>query len=254
MLGDETLWRGVLDRLDCTTDVRCLRSDVGRTVGEVAAAVLDAAPESFALAGHSFGGIVALEMQRQAPHRILRLALLSASARSGSPEQQTNWSDLRSRTSSGEFAAVAQELAVATLPSHRQEPELIGENLAMARAIGPSGLLRQLAAQATRPDSRAALSSVNVPTVVVIGQDDKVCPPHLQHEVASGICGSVTQLLPGVGHMSPLEAPDEVAAALDTWLSSRETTTAPSAAQPAQDPSRHTSKNTATSPLDKDYP
>ena len=218
MLGDESLWRGVLARLDPATEPLCLRSDSGDTVHEVAAAVLDAAPPTFALAGHSFGGIVALEVQRQAPQRVVRLALLSASARAGSPAQQRSWSVLQSRTLAGEFATVAGELAVATLPTHHRGPDLMAQNLAMSRTVGACGLLRQLAAQGARPDSRPGLVSIAVPTTVVIGERDQICPPDLQHEVASSIPGAVTAVLADVGHMSPLEAPDAVAAALRAWL------------------------------------
>lgn len=223
MLGDESLWRGVLRRLGLTAAGICLRSDSRSTVREAAEAVLDATPSSFALAGHSFGGIVALEVQRQAPDRVVRLALLSASARAGSPAQQEGWSALRSRTLAGEFSVVAAELAVATLPAHHRTPELVAQNLAMAFVVGSSGLLRQLAAQVTRPDSRTGLAAIAVPTMVVIGERDEVCPPALQYEVASRIPGAVTEVIAGAGHMSPLEAPDEVAEVLRRWLSAATT-------------------------------
>ncbi|MEO6999197.1 MAG: alpha/beta fold hydrolase [Terracoccus sp.] len=223
MLGDESLWRGVLQRLDPLTEALCLRSDSRSTVGEVAAAVLDTAPSSFALAGHSFGGIVALEVQRQAPDRVVRLALLSASARAGSPAQQEGWAALRSRTLAGEFTTVAAELAVATLPAHHRTSELVAQNLAMADVVGSAGLLRQLTAQVTRPDSRPRLAGIAIPTTVVIGESDEVCPPGLQHEVARSIPGAVTEVIAGTGHMSPLEAPDEVAEVLRTWLSATTT-------------------------------
>ncbi len=224
MLGDESLWRGVLERLGSTHDVLCLRTDADSTVGEVAARALVAAPPTFALAGHSFGGIVALEMQRQAPHRVLRLALLSASARPGSSAQQESWSALRARTLSGEFIAVANDLAVATLPAHHRTPELMALTSAMAHVVGPTGLLRQLAAQSTRPDSRPTLATIDVPTLVAIGLHDEVCPPDLQHEVARCIPGAVTEVMASAGHMSPLEAPGEVARVLRAWWSAAAST------------------------------
>ncbi|MDN5768311.1 MAG: alpha/beta hydrolase [Humibacillus sp.] len=219
MLGDESLWRGVLQRLDPLTKPLCLRSDSGATVGAVAAAVLDAAPPSFALAGHSFGGIVALEVQRLAPHRVARLALLSASGRPGSTAQKEGWSTLRERTLAGEFSTVVEELAILTLPQHHRTPELVAQGVAMSHVVGASGLLRQLAAQGDRPDSLPRLAGIDVPTAVVIGELDEVCPPDLQHEVARTIPGAVTHIISGAGHMSPLEAPDQVAQVLRTWLS-----------------------------------
>ena len=247
MLGDESLWRGVIERFEPTHDILCLRSDAGSTVADLAAGALAVAPPTFALAGHSLGGIVALEMQRQAPHRVLRLALLSASARPGSPAQQESWSTLRSRALRGDFTAIANDLAVATLPAHHRTPSLLAHALAMANVVGPTGLLRQLAAQATRPDSRPTLAAIDVPTMVVIGVHDEVCPPDLQHEVAKSIPGAVTELIASAGHLSPLEAPDEVAMLLHRWWSAA---SAPTASHSLLDPQ----PEPFGSPADKESP
>ena len=99
---------------------------------------------------------------------------------------------LTGRTRTGEFAAVADELGRHTLPKSRREPDLVARNVAMADTVGVSGLLRQLQAQATRPDSRPHLAAVGVPTLVVSGALDHVCPPVLQEELAAGIPGLAT--------------------------------------------------------------
>lgn len=218
-LGDETVWRDVIERLGATVTTLCRRTDTGSTVREIASAALEAAPAVFSLAGHSFGGIVALEMQRQAPLRVERIALLNASAGPGSIEQQQSWSALRARVLTGDFSSVAQELAYTTLPEHHRDARLIARNLDMANTVGASGFLRQLNAQASRPDSRPTLPDIDVPTLLVAGEHDEVCPPERQHEIATSIPGSTMELITGSGHMSPLEAPNEVAALLNTWLS-----------------------------------
>lgn len=143
----------------------------------------------------------------------------------------------------GEFTTVAAELAAATLPAHHRTPENVEQNLAMAIAVGSSGLLRQLAAQAGRPDSRPGLATIAVPTTVVIGDHDEVCPPDLQREVASGIPGAVTEFIAGAGHMSPIEAPQQVAEVLRTWLSApaaprHPVTRAPDHPRPSSPPDR----------------
>lgn len=209
MLGDTTVWDGVAGRL--ADDVRCLplRHDLYDDVALAAAGVLAEAPERFGLVGHSLGGIVAMEIVRQAPERVAGLALLNTSARPGSDAQVESWTGLAERVERGEFAAVADELAVATLPGS-------SSNRAMAETLGAEGLLRQLRAQLSRPDARGHLSGVRVPTIVVSGEQDTISPVELQREIAGLVPGAEHVLLPG-GHMSPLEQPAALADALRRW-------------------------------------
>jgi pimeloyl-ACP methyl ester carboxylesterase len=88
----------------------------------------------------------------------------------------------------------------------------------MARAVGPRGLRRQLAAQASRPDSRPWLAAIAVPTLVLTGAKDAICPRELQEELVAGIPGARHAVVEGAGHMAPLEEPAAVAAELNTWL------------------------------------
>jgi pimeloyl-ACP methyl ester carboxylesterase len=215
MLGDASLWDGVAAELGDTVLPWPARIDLDDSVPEMALSVLAEAPPRFALAGHSLGGIVALEVQRRAPERVTRLALLNTSARGPSDAQQRAWAENHRRTEAGEFGRVADELAEATLgPAHRG---LVARNRRMADTVGAQGLLRQLAAQATRPDSRDRLAAVDVPVLVVSGEQDAICPPALQEEIA-GLCPRVTlATVPGVGHMAPLEDPAAVADLLRAW-------------------------------------
>lgn len=217
MLGDATVWDGVVPGVHDRAAVRVCQIDRDDTVSAMAAGVLAVAPPQFALAGHSLGGIVALEAYRQAPHRVTRLGLVNSSARGPSQEQLAAWSSWRARVEAGEFAAVAAELASATLPSGRRA-ELARWNLAMARTVGAEGFLRQLAAQATRPDSRPGLGRIAVPTLVITGELDQTCPAVLQAELAAAIPSAEHHTIQGAGHMCPVEAPTVLAGHLRSWL------------------------------------
>jgi pimeloyl-ACP methyl ester carboxylesterase len=175
----------------------------------MAATVLAAAPERFALAGHSLGAIVALEIIRQAPRRVTRLALLNASARPADDAQLKMWAGMRDR----EFATVVRAFAEANARDGTHE-----RVESMAHAVGPRGMRRQLAAQATRPDSRPALRDIVVPTLVLTGAEDRICPRPLQEELAAGISGARHAVVEGAGHMAALDQPEDVAAHLKTWL------------------------------------
>ena len=219
MLGDATLWEGVAPHLAEHAATQIGRIDLDDSIAEMAESVLAAGPERFAVAGHSLGGIVALELVRRAPRRITRLALLNASARPASDDQLEAWAAMRERIATGEFSAVAREFAVETLPEQRRDDaELVDHLRRMAHAIGAEALLRQVAAQAARPDGRPALGDIDVPTLVLSGANDTVCPVAWQEELAAGIRGAEHVTIPDTGHLAPLESPEAVAGHLVAWL------------------------------------
>lgn len=217
MLGDARVFEDVVAALPPRVSSRGLRIDLDDSIEELAQSVLAAAPSRFGLVGHSLGGIVALEVARHAPRRLTRLALLNTSARAASAAQLDAWATLRDRTESGDFERVVQEQAVANLGRH-SEPALVGRWVEMAKRVGPDGFVRQLHAQACRPESLSLLASIDVPTLVLSGSDDAVCPPELQREMAARIPGADHVTVDGAGHMSPLDHPDDVAVHLAAWL------------------------------------
>ncbi len=215
MLGSGALWDEVSPALNDLVLPWPCRIDLDDSVAEMAASVLAEAPPRFALCGHSLGAIVALDIVRREPQRVRRLILIGATARGPTPEQQQAWSDWRERTERGEFTAVADELTRATLaPARRGDAGLVAVNTRMAHAVGAAGFLRQLRAQATRPDSLDSLARIDVPVLVLAGERDGICPPPLQQELAQRCPRAELVTVEGGGHTLPLECPAEVAAAL----------------------------------------
>ena len=159
------------------------------------------------------------EITRRAPERVTRLALVNAGGRPGSDEQLAAWQQLHERVEEGEFAQVVGEISVANLPEQRRtDTALIARLAQMARDVGRLGLLRQLDAQRTRPDSRRFLDRITCTTLVVSGSEDHVCPPALQRELVDGLPAARLATIEGSGHMAPLEAHRELAALLGEWL------------------------------------
>ncbi len=217
MLGDAALFEPFLAALGDRRPFELGRTDLDDKVGGAADSVLASAPARFCLLGHSLGGIVDLEVARRAPERVARLVLVNSTARPPRPDQLADWQELRRRVTAGQFAAVVEELARGNLAPGADE-RLVGIGRAMGRRVGPDGLVRELDAQAGREDLRPVLASLAMPALVVSGGRDSVCPPDAQHELAAGLPRAERCTIAVAGHLTPLEAPDELARAVGRFL------------------------------------
>jgi pimeloyl-ACP methyl ester carboxylesterase len=190
----------------------------GATMGELAAAILRDAPPRFALGGLSMGGYIALEIIRQAPERVLKLALLDTAARPDTPEQSALRRTLIARSDAGELEAVLRQIAPNLLhPDHREDRTLIETQVRMGLAAGPEAFKRQQTAIISRIDSRPHLSAIAVPTLILVGDRDALTPPIRSEEMAAAIPGARLVVIPECGHASSIEQPDAVNAVLVEW-------------------------------------
>ncbi|MDB5541188.1 MAG: alpha/beta hydrolase, partial [Devosia sp.] len=184
-----------------------------------AAAILNDAPPTFALAGFSMGGYLAFEILRQARSRILRLALLDTSARPDSPEATEKRREAIALAEQGKFTlAAAQAFPNAVHPDHVADAELKALHMRMSAAIGPETYIRQQTAIINRPDSRPDLPTINLPTLVLVGDSDAITPPEAAKEMAAGILGAKLVTVPTAGHMALAEQPAIVTDAVVDWL------------------------------------
>jgi len=167
------------------------------------------------------GGYICFEILRQAPDRVLKLALLDTSARPDRPEQTEQRRALVARARSGDFEALIAEVLTAILhPAHRDDPALREINVRMGLSVGLEGMARQQAAVIARVDSRPGLAAISVPTLVLVGDSDPLTPPEQAEEMAAAIAHSRLVVVPECGHASTLEQPDAVSRALLEWIQS----------------------------------
>ena len=220
LLCDALLWEAQLKALEGFA--RCWVADHTRsdTMAGVAADVLRDAPfERFALAGLSMGGYVALEIVRQAPERVDRLALLDTSARADTPTQLEKRRGLISLARRGRFIGVTHALLPLFIHTSRANDEkLVTTVKEMARSIGSDAFIRQEEAIMSRADSLPLLGRIACPTLVLCGRQDAVAPLDRHEEMANGIPGATLKVIEECGHLSTLERPAEVSLALRAWL------------------------------------
>lgn len=192
----------------------------GETIPEIAAHILADAPPRFALAGISMGGYICFEILRQAPERVIRLALLDTTARPDTPEQTTQRRALIALSRKASFRTIlAQMFTTLVHPSHRRNAHLRDIQTRMGLAVGIDGMARQQAAIIARADSRPDLPKITVPTLVLVGDKDPLTPPDRAEEMAAAIPGARLVIVPDCGHISTLEQPEAVNRTLIEWLS-----------------------------------
>ena len=187
------------------------------SIGGMAERILDWAPDRFALAGLSLGGVAAMEICRRAPERIIGLALLDTNHRPVTDAQRAAWRRWGALAGEGRFDEVRGEIAGLMSARLDEEPirRLIDD---MALSVGRRAFLRQNAAQDTRSDNRAALAELTVPALVLCGERDEVCPVSTHREMAELIPGAELAVVAGAGHLSAIDRPRPVAEALRGWL------------------------------------
>ncbi|MFO1349584.1 MAG: alpha/beta fold hydrolase [Gammaproteobacteria bacterium] len=219
LLCDRALWRHQIDYLADRADIVVADMTRADTMVEMARSVLAQAPPRFALAGLSMGGYCALEILRQAPQRVERLALLDTTARLDTPEQSQRRRDLMVLSERGEFKGVATWLLPLFIHASRLDDKaLVDEIVAMTRRVGPEAFLRQQRAIMSRPDSRPHLPAISCPTLVLCGREDMLTPLAVHEEMAAAIPGARLVVIENSGHLPTLEWPQQVTQALRAWL------------------------------------
>ncbi len=190
-----------------------------RTMTGLAAAVLADLPPRFALAGLSMGGIVAMEMVRQAPGRVARLALMDTNPRAELPAVRARRDPQIGRVLAGGLARVMRdEMKPNYLAAGPDRPRILDLCMAMALDLGPEAFVDQSLALRDRPDQQETLRRVAVPTLILCGRDDALCPLE-RHELMAGLVpGARLAIIEGAGHLPTLEQPAATTAALRRWL------------------------------------
>lgn len=188
-------------------------------MAQIARRILNEAPARFALVGLSMGGYLALEMLRQAPQRIAKVALLDTAARADTPEQSARRDGLIELARTGRFAEVNQALwPILVHPGRQSDAALRRVVDQMAEDTGPEAFIRQQSALKGRPDYRPGLAAIRCPALVLVGEGDALTPPDRSEEIAAGIPGARLVEVADCGHLSTLEQPEAVNEALRAWM------------------------------------
>ena len=225
LVCDPTVWAHAHAALETRAAVTIPAYDSLDALGAMAEKVLRETPSRFALAGHSMGGRVALEVLRRAPERVAALALLDtgvqplAAGAAGQREATGRHELLQLARDQGMAAMAARWVQGMVWKPRLGEPALIGSVIDMFARSSTDIFAAQIRALLARPDASGLLAGIRCPALVLCGEDDTWAPASRHREMAAQIPGATLELIPECGHMCTLERPEAVTRALLAWYS-----------------------------------
>lgn len=194
---------------------------LGERVEEMASNLLDQLPGRFALAGHGLGGVLAMELLRRAPDRVMRVALMNTHPLADTPQEAAAREMLIVKARAGRLDDVVVEcFPLQSLAPGPDRRVVLGQILDMAQDLGPEVFIRQARALQRRRDQQSTLRKCRVPALVMGGVFDSVAPVKRQEFMAELIHNATLTVIDEAGHLPMLETPDAVIGALRAWLSS----------------------------------
>lgn len=188
-------------------------------ISDMAIDVLRLAPDKFALAGLSMGGIVAMEILRRAPDRVLRIALMDTNPLAESPASAAAYEPMIVGARAGRLDEVmADFIRPEYLAPGTGRSAVLAQVQQMARDLGPDVFVRQARALQRRPDQQGTLRRSKCPALILCGEHDELTPVKRHMFMAELMPYAKLQVIEGAGHLPVLEQPVATSQALRDWM------------------------------------
>lgn len=219
LLCDETVWRAQIDCFAARADVRVPDYGDANRIPEMARIALRDAPARFSLAGHSMGARVALEVLRQAPDRVERLALLDTGVHPIKPDEREKRMRLVTLAREKGMGALCDAwLPPMVHPDRWNDEAFMAPLRAMVMRSTPARFAGQIEALLNRPDTAPALAAINCPLLAGAGRQDEWSPVGQHEDLLRRTGRGRLAVFENAGHMAPFEAPESVNSALLEWF------------------------------------
>lgn len=215
LLCTDALFQPQIDALSASHSIHIAQTTDCETIDQMVEYMLDSVSGEIIVIGLSMGGYVAQEAARIAPDRISAIALLSTSAQPDDEARKRQRHELIKLSEIGRFKGVTPRLLPRFLSAEALEDEAMCQTvMEMAAEIGQKHFTSQQYAIMARRDQRPYLPSFHKPSLVLCGMADELTPPQLSEEMAGLLPRAELVLLDKIGHLSSLEAPEEVTQAI----------------------------------------
>lgn len=182
--------------------------------------VLSVAPAEFILCGTSMGGYVAFDVLKKARGRVKTAILCNTTARADTPERKRQRQmDVNAGEEAYKAARLDDDHYKAFLsPASAQDKALVAKLRAISQRVGYACFARHQKACADRVEALSYLPQIDMPVLVIGGADDTLIPLDLQREIQQGIKGAQLLAIEGTGHITNMEKPADMNAAIDGFI------------------------------------
>lgn len=222
MMCDERLFSPQVDAFTPQREVIIPPLCGAENIADLVREMLPGLPDQFALAGLSMGGIIAMEIMHQAGERITRLALMDTNPFAEAEDRKAiRERQITTVRAGGLKDVIRDEMKPHYLAETENRQQILDLCMDMALDLGEDVFVQQSRMLAGRIDQTATLALVTVPTLILHGAEDQLCPPERHHAMADLISHAKLVRIEDAGHLPCLEQPVETTAALQRWLEER---------------------------------
>ncbi|MBC93813.1 MAG: alpha/beta hydrolase [Rhodospirillaceae bacterium] len=218
LICDDEVWAYPSEHLSDIANISILPMNEAVTMQGLASAVLKNSADKFSIAGFSMGGYVALEVLRQAPERVMRIALLDTSSRKDTQEKLDNRRAAISDCEEGRFGDLLDRFLPQLLTPKHLNGSLGKRVRTMGERVGSELFANRHRAMLTRTDSRELLKNSNIPVRAIVGRKDALTSVAEHEEIAALSPLGRLSIIEDCAHMPPLEQPQTTTALLRDWL------------------------------------
>jgi pimeloyl-ACP methyl ester carboxylesterase len=218
MMCDERLFAPQISLFSSSHLISTPSFGTHRSVTLIAEKILKELPPSFSLLGLSMGGIIAMEMMRLAAHRVSRLALLDTNPFPDTPNTQNIRNLHIKQVQKGNLKHIMKENLKPKYLAKNSKKYILNTCMNMALSLGNQAFISQSMALRDRNSQENTLHAIHVPTLILCGKEDTLCPLEQHTFMNQTIPQSVFAVVEKAGHLPTLEQPSLTNRHLQSWL------------------------------------
>ena len=189
------------------------------SIEKISLQILRQLPPKFTLIGLSMGGILAMEIIKKEPERVMKIVLMDTNFKSETSETKSKRIPQIKLVNEGKLEAVMKKQILQNyLVKNKKNQKILELCLKMAKELGKEIFINQSKALAARKNYKEILKNIKVPSLIICGRYDRLCPIEVHREMESLIKYSTLEIIPDAAHLPTLEQPSYLNKILKEWL------------------------------------